>query len=56
MNFSSFLAGTITDTRGRDFEVFVNLSRYGVSLNESVIDFMRNIHAPHTATSISARE
>jgi len=56
MNSSSFLAGRITDTLGLDSVVFSNLSRYGVNLNESIIDLIRNIHAPQIPIRIAVNE
>ena len=56
MNSSSFLAGRIIETLGVAFDLFSNLSKYGVSLNESLIDFMRKIHAPQIPISIIVSE
>jgi hypothetical protein len=53
MKFSSFLAGRMIETLGVDSDLFSNLSRYGVSLNESIIDLMRKIHAPQTPIKIT---
>ena len=56
INSSSFLAGIIIETLGADFEVFSNLSRYGVNLNELTIDLMRNTQAPQTPIRIAVSE
>jgi len=52
--FSSFLAGRIIDTFGVELFVFSNLSKYGVFVNDSIIDLIKYIQAPQIPINIDA--